>query len=592
MKFESLLLGLLLVFCTATVLAEDQNINLNAEIAAPVEDIITYTVKKGDTAYSIAAMHNTTVEEIYRLNPNARNGIKKGDKLKISKMSNKPVGHSDHLIEAKETLFSVSKMYNITVDNLKNANPGLDETNFQIGRTIRIPKFGVPTAYYEEREIKSPSIEQYKVGKGETLYSISKKHNTSVELLMKDNPSLKDGLKEGMVLRIVGNTKSQTPMIGDKNVETKIASTPPSLITKTVREDDGIIRIAILLPFLDDKTGLKERMTEYYQGFLLGVKELKEKGYDSEIYAFDIGSEKDTKKLESLLETNEMRNLDLIIGGVSDKQIESISRFSKKAGLKYVVPFGTKNDAVDNNPYLFQATTSPSNLLDRVMDAFADRFKDHNILFVSERGSDNNKKDFISDLKKVLNKAGIKYQTIGDSESLSEELKAKMSQSASNLLIPSSASEATLNRLFAHLQMTEGFKVSLFGYPEWQTYASAQNQLYTYDAYIYSIFFLDESQYKVRSIKDQYIEWYNKPIINTYPRFAYLGYDASMYFMTSLKRYGNKLDEKISGANIPTLQSATHFERASDETGFINTGIYFVHYKSDSTIEKIDIYKK
>lgn len=594
MKFKSLLLGLLFVIGISTATAEEQGIALNTETSAPNDDIITYTVKKGDTVYSIAAAHNTTVEEIYRQNPEARNGIKKGTKLKIAKVIYKPVGYSDHLIEAKETLFSVSRMYNITVDNLKNANPGLDESNFKTGKTIRIPKYSVATinttpAVVAPRENNTSSEYQHKVEKGETLYSISKKYNTTVESILLENPSVKDGLKEGMLLKVLGNDKSTTTAIANNR---EVKETPLPLPTiETVRKQDNTVRIAILLPFLDEKNSMKDKMIEYYQGFLLGVKELKEKGYNAEIYTFDIGTDNDTKKLESLLGTTEMNNLDLMIGGVSNQQIDVISRFSKKTGIRYVIPFGTKSSAVTSNPFAMQATTPPSSLLDKVASTFKNQFKNHNIIFVSEKGSDNNKKDFVSDLKKVLAKANISHQTIGSSDNLTGELKEAIKPDARNLLVPTSSSEATLNRLFAHLQMSENPEVSLFGYPEWQTYTNLYNQYYKNDTYLYSIFYLDESQYKVRSVKDQYIQWYNKPIINSFPRFAYLGYDAAIYFMTAIHQYGANFDTEISKVNIPTLQSAANFERSNEKSGYINSGIYLVHFKSDNTIEKIECNK-
>ncbi len=591
MKLKSLLLGLLFVFGIIHSAAEEQSIALNTEIATPNEDIITYTVKKGDTVYSIAAAHNTTVEEIYRLNPEARNGIKKGNKLQIAKVQYKITGYSEHLIEPKETLFSVSKMYNVTVDNLKNANPGLDAATFQIGKTIRIPKFGIPTILSSspEKNGNSSSVVEYRVEKGDTLYSISKKYNTTVEAILSDNPLVRDGLKEGMVLQIAEGRRAKETTVADNRKANTTSAQP--LISKAVKDDDGVIRIGILLPFLDEKSDLKDKITEYYQGFLLGVKELKEKGYNAEIYTFDIGEENNTKKLESLLGTNEINNLNLIIGGVSNQQIDVISRFSKKTGIKYVIPFGTKNNAVASNPHLFQAINPPSNLLDRVTSSFKDHFKNYNIVFVAERDSDNNKKDFVADLKKVLSKAGISHQTIGSGDNLSNELKEKLNSERPNLLIPTSSSKSSVSQLLAHLKMTDISNVSLFGYPEWQTYTDMYTRFHENDTYLYSIFFLDESQYKVRNVKDQYVQWYNKPLINSYPQFAYLGYDDAIYFMTVIQRYGSNFEAKMSEANIPTLQSATHFERDSDKGGYINKGIYFVHYKTDSSIEKIDCNK-
>ena len=134
-------------------------------------------------------------------------------------------------------------------------------------------------------------------------------------------------------------------------------------------------------------------------------------------------------------------------------------------------------------------------------------------------------------------------------------------------------------------------EVSLFGYPEWQTYTSMYNQFHKNDTYLYSIFYLDENQPKVENVKAQYIRWYNKNIINSYPRFAYLGYDVATCFMTAVHKYGADFGEGIVNTNIRTLQSAAYFVRENEKGGYTNNGIYFVHYKTDSTVEKIECNK-
>src|SRR5690606_3901205 len=109
-----------------------------------------------------------------------------------------------------------------------------------------------------------------------------------------------------------------------------------------------VIKVGLLLPFLDETGGAHFRLQEYYEGFLLAVDELKNKGIDLELYVFEIGKGNDTKKLVSLLETLEMQSLNLIIGGVNDAQIKTLSDFSKAKNIKYVVPFSQSNGEVLN----------------------------------------------------------------------------------------------------------------------------------------------------------------------------------------------------------------------------------------------------
>lgn len=588
-KFKNILfLSLILLAASALNLSaegyNDSNIaGVTATAQAP-DAVITHTVVKGETAYSIAAAYNTTVQSIYKLNPKAEKGIKAGDKLKIERVR-KVINYSSHLIETKETLYSVSRMYHISVDDLKNANPGLDEKTFSKGKTIRVPMFTGETTAISATATNggyaNPNME-YKVQKGETLYSIGKNQGISVEALLNSNPSLKDGgLKEGMTL-IIPKKQIQEPRMTANEQKAVRVETPYATKGETVR-------VGVLLPFLDRNGSIqKEKLAEYYEGFLLAVKEMKDKGLNAEIYAFDIGAEKNTKKLESLLGTNEMKNLHLVIGGVSKQQIDVLTKFSKKTGIKYVIPFGSTND-IENTPTLFQMTTSHSSLYTEISSAFKDKFRDYNIIFVSEAGSDNDKSDFTNNLKKELSKSNIPFKSTVSSDNLITDIGNVMEGTRKNILIPTSSSEITLRKILAAMNSLTAEAVTLFGYPEWQTYSQHTSGLHKYDSYIYSIFFLDEQQNDVKDFVSEYKKWYNKNLINSYPKYGYLGYDAGLYFLTALNRYGSDFENNISNLKVPTLQSAAHFQRVNDRGGFINNGLYLIRYKAGSGIEKTDI---
>lgn len=545
------------------------------------EDIINHTVAQGETVYSIAAAYHTTVQEIYRLNPKAEKGIKVGQKIKVPKVKLVVSGYSTHLIEPKETLYSVSRMYKISENDVKEANPGLSESNFRAGQSIKIPQFSGSTHTIAPTE--QSSVETYLVKKKETLYSISKANNISVSDLLNANPPLKDGgLKEGMTIVIPDVNQS---IISDFPLNTTV-------FTETPYASKGeLVKIGVLLPFLDKKGSVsKEKLTEYYEGFLLAVKQLKDKGLNAEIYTFDIGAEKNTKKLESLLGTTEMNSLHLIIGGVSKQQIDVLANFSNKTGIKYAMPFGS-SESIGSNPTLFQITSSHSSLYPEIMEAFKNQYKNDNIIFVSEAGSNNNESKFIDQLKKELSTSGIQFKTTATTSSLTSDITAVLSSSKKNVLIPTSSSELTLQRVITAIGEVES-NISLFGYPEWQIYAQHKQALHKYDAHIFSIYFVNEQMREVQNFGEEYKKWYNKPLINSFPKYAYLGYDAGLFFLTALNRYGSSFETEINSLKAPTIQSAIRFEKQSEQGGYINKGLYFVHYKANSDIEKIDINNK
>lgn len=266
----------------------DQNLNFK------------HTVIKGETVYSISQMYNTTVDEIYRLNPDSRDGISIGQVIIIPQRrvisEVKEENYRYHTILPKETLYSVSRTYSLKPEDVMRANPGLSSETFQIGKTVRIP-------FFQSYEVVKPFDEQstnisHKVTQGETLYSIARKYNVDVSEIEQLNPMLSGGMKTNMELIIP--VKSRVVEGDTRQLENEVNRL---LVKRESPQRVDVMQVGLLLPFLDETGGAHLRLQEYYEGFLMAVEEVKSRGADLELYVFEIGKGKDTKKLESLLET-------------------------------------------------------------------------------------------------------------------------------------------------------------------------------------------------------------------------------------------------------------------------------------------------
>ena len=95
-----------------------------------------YVVKGEDTLYAISKKHGISIEEIKRLNNLEDNTIHEGDQLRLEKNIKRK---KYHIVEKKETLYGISKQYNITLQELKWLN-GLENSNLFIGQELRIEK--------------------------------------------------------------------------------------------------------------------------------------------------------------------------------------------------------------------------------------------------------------------------------------------------------------------------------------------------------------------------------------------------------------------------------------------------------------------
>lgn len=583
--FLCLALSLGLINLSAANMGEALNNSVSA-ISMMNGDNITHTILHGETVYSIAIAYGTTTEDIYKLNPDARKGIKVGGTLQIPIAGNKATTNKIHKVEAKQTLYGISQQYGISVDDIIQANPGLTSETFQVGRDINIP-------VYSMRGNTPPSLNagvvEHKVNKGETLYSISKQYDVSIDALYKNNSELeKEGLKVGRTILVPSKTNSyhaaqpQYQQIGAQEqvfVQPSVSNLP-----------DGVFKIGILLPFLDKNSSIQnDKIAEYYQGFLLALKDMKVKGLSIEVYTFDIGDSYDTKRLRNILETTEMSQLSFILGGVSDSQIEVLSDFSQRTGVKYIIPFGAKSSSnKQRNASVFELTSSHSLLFGEVIKEFKTRFSDCNIVFVKEDGIAEDKADFVGALKTELRNSGVSFREVSGSSDMIKDITSGLDIAKKNIFIPTSSTEGVLRKLLNAAQANPSANISFFGYPEWQTYTPLYSQLHKYDSYLYSIFFLDDKQWKVGNVTNEYKTWYNKNIINSYPKYAFLGYDTGLYFLTALQSYGNNFQNSIYSLKVPTLQSAISFGRDNVMGGYVNKGIYLIHFAADSSIEKIE----
>ncbi len=103
-----------------------------------------------------------------------------------------------------------------------------------------------------------------------------------------------------------------------------------------------------------------------------------------------------------------MQALDLIVGGISDAQIKTISSFASKNNIKYVVPFSQSNREVWNNPLIFQVNPPLSNTYSHASGVFVDMFRDQNIILVNIP-SKSDKTDFVNTLQNDLKKAKVSF---------------------------------------------------------------------------------------------------------------------------------------------------------------------------------------
>ena len=166
-----------------------------------------YTVKPGDTLYKIASEFNTTVAELIDLNNLSSTILSTGQTLLIPNKSLDTT--NSYIVKKGDNLINIAKMFNVTVDDLISSN-NLNSTSLQIGQVLTIP-----TGINEENETPEEIIDYvtYQVLPGDTLYKIANIYNTTVDDIKSLNNLTSNTLSIGQILNIpneVPNPSTQT----------------------------------------------------------------------------------------------------------------------------------------------------------------------------------------------------------------------------------------------------------------------------------------------------------------------------------------------------------------------------------------------
>lgn len=486
-------------------------------------DFFLHTVERGETIYAIAKMYNVKVEDINRLNPGSSSGIQAGYSLKIPQESG---SYFYHTIQPKETLYSVSKQYFMTGEDIMKVNPGLSVETFTIGKVIRIPTNKV-TAPLEGSEV--------------------------------------------FVQRMTNDLLNVFP--AGENIRTiRVALLLPIGLKETALRTTG------------------NRMIEYYEGVLLALEDLKKKGISIDLQIHDTGSKTDLlpsilkkpsmQTVHLVIGGLNEDQIQLISQFAKEKDIPYVIPFTSQAeealsqyqvyqvntpeAYRYSKASSAFCKKYKDSHIVFYINPARQNKMDFVQVLQKD-LNDQNISYQVIQSGDPS-----TEIQKAI--VSGKHTVFVPADDTSDAL--------TDLIAP----------LKAFLEANPEASVSLFGYPTWQILGTERaNDFSRLNVSFYSIFYANPTSSAVKSFYNRYLHWYSKEMINTYPKYGMLGYDTAMYFILLLNRYGTSYDVNINKVNYTGVQTDFYFERSNNWGGFINTNLYLVEFTPNFKIQSTQI---
>lgn len=575
----------------------------------------THIVQSGETLYRISRIYNVSLDELYALNPSAKDGVRVGQSIalprsvKSSGANTSSGGQSNnyrfHTVRPGDTLYSIARAYGVSVDEILSANSTVKAAESLPGGIIlRIPpasKGSTPTTGGYTATTASPAappvaptekvtgLKLITVDAGMTVYSLLRMTGWNEDELYKYNPQVRNGLKAGMAILVPDTKLPDNKAITNSTAMdfgvSGTANVTPNIVTG--------VTVALALPFAED--GNNTRFRDYYQGFLLKLKDAKAKGISIDLYTVDVSA---SNLSSAISELDALPAIDLIIGGVSTASQTALAGVAKRKGALYTIPFTSTPLQTDggggSKPLrIYQINTPHVRLYAAAADKFVQVYGNGttHVHFVSYTASaKEDKSDFIAELRQTLARNGISYSE-GNSANLDSDLAALKTRSGRVVVIPSSASRSaadlTLKALVKAADTAEGETYTgpaftAFGYPEWQTYASRLlPSLRKTESTFFATFFTEPSSEDYKAFQQEYISWYGVSIGNTFPRYSILGYDTAGYFLDP-SSVGNIYKNGRYDGYYDGIQSRFDFRPSPMISNlYSNIGVFFVRYQKD-----------
>ena len=607
-----------------------------------------YTVEASEGLYRISKKFNVLQADIYKANPGITEAIKAGQTLYIpvnkgngSKSMQKSSSQKkviEHKVLAKQTLYSISKMYGVEQSDIVGMNPEIQGNTIKIGQTLKIPISSMtkgeeqervinqindtqlpPQSTTSNRNVKKKSVTYEVKNKKETLYSISKQFGVSINEIIEANPYAQDGIKKGDILQIPIDEKNIPKTSGNElyhlvqpketiygickqyNISKEdLFRRNPRLQTEGLKYGDTIFiasaektlgnttdgntrtyKIAYLLPFSigeNERNVNIERFIDFYRGSLIAMEDIKTSGISLEVYTFD--TQLGTSKTQEIVKSKLPKDIDLIIGPTYPEQISQVASFAKKNNIVQVVPFTSNISNSDRYAQQYQFNPVPNDLDKIVAANIFNKFKDNNIYMVYFSNEENEKSFYTlpEQLERLMKLKSVRYVKLNISDISKDKIASIANNNKHNLMVIRQCQTSDFQSL---IDMFDNNTRNITFVTEHNIfdYAQKDKSLKNKDLVSYSLFNTAPT--------NKYISSYNsyfptRSKAQSTPNYDLLGYDITLYFCKALQP--NK--QLIFPQDVALQQSTFNFTKQNN--AFLNTGCFIYRLKNNNiSIERL-----
>lgn len=518
-----------------------------------------------------------------------------------------------HIVLEKQTLYSISKAYGVTVQDIYDANPALQTEGLKKNAIILIPSAQPATTAQTvqgtkpDNEISDAPVQDDNGSKAakknrrnrekvqdvyivhtvrwfEDLDMISEKYGVPVDIIMEVNGLTGRKLTNRQKLKIPADLKAYLEERAASQAQEQQQaeeSTEATAQDRHISMPKTDINAILMLPFNAGEGSGSESNMDFYSGALLAARDLGLSGTGVDLSVYDVAGG------TSPVTADRLRMSDVAIGPVSKSALAALLEIAPED--RYIVsPFDQRAEAlVATNKNFVQAPASVSAQYENLTDWITEsRTPDEPLIVVFEKGMREESESNAAET--YLQASGQTYSSFSysilEGRNVLEPIKALMNQEKTNRVLVISESEAFVNDLVRNLNLLihEDYRIVLYGPSKLRSFETIDVEDYhNVNLHLAMSYYVDYDSPEVQDFLLKY-----RALYNTEPGpFAFQGYDLMHYFVKVCAKYGTGWGEFIENEDTARLLQSDFKFRRYGEGGLENIGIRRLVYGPDYSVK-------
>lgn len=525
-----------------------------------------------------------------------------------------------HIVRDKQTLFSIAKAYDVSVDDIYAFNPTLKETGLKKNSIILIPSKEAleskmaasagktepavkpePVKKEEPKQKAEPKPKAQKKQKTHTvkwyedLDVIADKYGVTVEEIMKANnlTGRKLSKRQKLVIPEPGEILIEEPqeeVTGVPKEETTVTEEPADTTTADVPATEpewffkpkDEVKATLILPLKASTDNVSRNNMDFYSGVLLAVKDLADSGISTNLNVYD------SSDSSHPISSEDLTGSDMIIGPVSSGDLGRLLNSETQPEM-VISPLDQRAESLAYTHHNLIQVPTPQNvqyqdLIDWIRE---DTVPGDTLLIISEKGARNS--DAVALMTQAADSSGLGFipfsYSILEGRDITEPLTGLMTATGTNRVLIASESEAFVNDVVRNLNILvyNKLNVALYAPAKIRNFETIEvENLHNTNLHVSLGYLIDYESQQVKNFLLKY-----RALYNTEPtQYAFQGYDVASYFISMCSKYGNRWVKKLDDSERQMLQSTFRMVPVEDG-GYVNHGVRRVVYGPEWSVTKV-----